>query len=50
MAINLDPSTARIAWTTNGATAACHTGVHFALLHSTKAPLWAPATARPPAG
>ena len=36
MAINLDASTARIAWTTNGATAACHTGVHFALLHCTK--------------
>jgi hypothetical protein len=36
MAINLDASTARIAWTTNGATAACHTGTHFALLHCTK--------------
>ena len=36
MAINPDASTARIAWTTNGATAACHTGVHFALLHCTK--------------
>ena len=36
MAINLDASTARIAWTTSGAAAASHTGVQFALLHCTK--------------
>ena len=36
MAINLDASTAKIAWTTSGATAACHTGSRFALLHCTK--------------
>ena len=36
MAINLDASTAKIAWTTSGATAACHTGTQFALLHCTK--------------
>jgi hypothetical protein len=36
MAINLDASTAKIAWTTRGATAACHTGSQFALLHCTK--------------
>ncbi len=35
-AINLDASTAKIAWTTSGATAACHTGTQFALLHCTK--------------
>jgi hypothetical protein len=32
----LDASTAKIAWTTSGATAACHTGTQFALLHCTK--------------
>lgn len=36
MAINLDASTARIAWTTSGATAASHTGSQFALLHCSK--------------
>jgi hypothetical protein len=36
MAINLDASTAKIAWTTSGAMAACHTGSQFALLHCTK--------------
>ena len=36
MAINLDASTAKIAWTTSGAAAACHTGSQFALLHCTK--------------
>jgi hypothetical protein len=36
VAINLDAATARIAWTTSGATAACHTGSQFALLHCTK--------------
>lgn len=36
MAIRLDASTARITWTTSGATAACHTGTQFALLHCTK--------------
>ena len=29
-------STAKIAWTTSGATAACHIGSQFALLHCTK--------------
>ena len=36
MAITLDASTAKIAWTTSGAAAACHTGSQFALLHCTK--------------
>jgi hypothetical protein len=36
MAITLDASTAKITWTTSGATAACHTGSQFALLHCTK--------------
>jgi hypothetical protein len=36
MAINLDASTARISWATRGATASCHTGSRFALLHCSK--------------
>ncbi len=33
MAINVDASTANIKWVNNGATAACHTGRQFAILH-----------------